>query len=183
MFEPWLIAPIASIISILAGLYFYYFVEKKDSGTKRMKEISEAIREGSKAFLKREYTILAIFVIVVGTLMGIVLPEPIWSTANPMENISMSLAYFFGAMFSALAGYVGMDIATKANAKAAYAAKGGLNKAFPIGFRGGAVMGLAVVGFSLLGISIVYFITGNARIVLGFSFGASALALFAKAGD
>ena len=182
MFEPWLIAPIASIISILAGLYFYYFVEKKDSGTKRMKEISEAIREGSKAFLKREYTILAIFVIVVGTLMGIVLPEPIWSTANPMENISMSLAYFFGAMFSALAGYVGMDIATKANAKAAYAAKGGLNKAFPIGFRGGAVMGLAVVGFSLLGISIVYFITGNARIVLGFSFGASALALFAKAG-
>jgi K(+)-stimulated pyrophosphate-energized sodium pump len=75
-----------------------------------------------------------------------------------------------------------MDIATKANAKAAYAARGGLNKAFPIGFRGGAVMGLAVVGFSLLGISIVYFITHDAGTVLGFSFGASALALFAKAG-
>ena len=182
MFEPWLIAPIASIISILAGLYFYYYIEKQDSGTSKMKEIAEAIREGSRAFLKREYGILAIFVVVVGTLLGIFLPEPIWVNANPIENISLSLAYFFGAIFSALAGYVGMDIATKANAKAAYAAKRGLNKAFPIGFRGGAVMGLAVVGFSLLGISLVYFLTGDAKIVLGFSFGASALALFAKAG-
>jgi K(+)-stimulated pyrophosphate-energized sodium pump len=182
MFEPWLIAPIASIISILAGLYFYYYVEKQDSGTPLMKEITEAIKEGSRAFLKKEYTILAIFVVVVGTLIGIVLPEPIWTTTTPIENISLSLAYFFGAAFSALAGYVGMDIATKANAKAAFAAKKGLNKAFPIGFRGGAVMGLAVVGFSLLGISIVYVLTGDARVVLGFSFGASALALFAKAG-
>ena len=182
MFEPWLIAPIASIISILAGLYFYYYIDKQDSGTDKMKEIAGAIKEGSKAFLKREYTILAVFVIVVGTLLGIILPEPIWLSANPIENISLSLAYFFGAVFSALAGYVGMDIATKANTKAAFAAKKGLNKAFPIGFRGGAVMGLAVVGFSLLGISIVYFLTGDAKIVLGFSFGASALALFAKAG-
>jgi len=182
MFEPWLIAPIASIISILAGLYFYYYIDKQDSGTDKMKEIAGAIKEGSIAFLKKEYTILAVFVIVVGTLLGIILPEPIWISANPIENISLSLAYFFGAAFSALAGYVGMDIATKANTKAAFAAKKGLNKAFPIGFRGGAVMGLAVVGFSLLGISIVYFLTGDAKIVLGFSFGASALALFAKAG-
>ena len=182
MFEPWLIAPIASIISILAGLYFYYYIDKQDSGTDKMKEIAGAIKEGSRAFLKKEYTILAVFVIVVGTLLGIILPEPIWLSANPIENISLSLAYFFGAVFSALAGYVGMDIATKANTKAAFAAKKGLNKAFPIGFRGGAVMGLAVVGFSLLGISIVYFLTGDAKIVLGFSFGASALALFAKAG-
>lgn len=182
MFEPWLIAPIASIISILAGLYFYYYIDKQDSGTAKMKEIAEAIKEGSRAFLKKEYTILAIFVIVVGTLLGIVLPEPIWTSATPIENISLSLAYLFGASFSALAGYVGLDIATKANTKAAYAAKKGLNKAFPIGFRGGAVMGLTVVGFSLMGISIVYFLTGDAKIVLGFSFGASALALFAKAG-
>ena len=182
MFEPWLIAPIASIISILAGLYFYYYIDKQDSGTDKMKEIAGAIKEGSKAFLKKEYTILSVFVIVVGTLLGIILPEPIWISANPVENISLSLAYFFGAAFSALEGYVGMDIATKANTKAAFAAKKGLNKAFPIGFRGGAVMGLAVVGFSLLGISIVYFLTGDAKIVLGFSFGASALALFAKAG-
>ena len=88
MLEPWLIAPIASVISIIAGLYFYFYVEKQDSGTPLMKEIAEAIREGSKAFLKREYTILAIFVIIVGTLIGIVLPEPIWTTTNSIENIS-----------------------------------------------------------------------------------------------
>src|SRR3972149_10093306 len=182
MFEPWLIAPIAALISILAGLYFYRYVDKQDSGTERMKEISLAIKEGSQAFLKREYTILAIFVIVVGTLIGIFLPLPIWTNANPIQNLSLSLAYFFGAFCSALAGYFGMDIATKANAKAAYAARDGINKAFPIGFRGGAVMGLAVVGFSLLGISVVYALTRDPQAGLGFSFGASALALFAKAG-
>jgi len=152
-----------------------------------MKEISEAIKEGSKTFLKREYKILAIFVIIVGTLIGLFLPQPVWTNAKPIQNLSLALAYGFGAFCSALAGYFGMDVATKANAKAAYAARGGLSKAFPIGFRGGAVMGLAVVGFSLLGISIVYAVTGmpedmEVPPVLAFSFGASALALFAKAG-
>src|SRR4030067_604010 len=182
MFEPWYIAPIAAVISILAGLYFYRYVDKQDPGTERMKEISLAIKEGSRAFLKREYTILTVFVAVVGSLIGIFLPMPIWINANPIQNLSLALAYFFGAFCSALAGYFGMDIATKANARAAYAARGGLNKAFPIGFRGGAVMGLAVVGFSLLGISVVYALTRDPGAVLGFSFGASALALFAKAG-
>ena len=182
MLEPWLIAPISAIISILAGLYFYRYVDKQDSGTPRMKEISLAIKEGANAFLKREYTILAVFVLIVGSLIGVFLPSPVWTNANPLQNLTLSLAYFFGAFLSALAGYFGMDIATKANVKAAYAARGGLNKAFPIGFRGGAVMGLAVVGLSLLGISIVYGITGDPGAVLGFSFGASTLALFAKAG-
>ena len=98
MFEPWFIAPIASIISILAGLYFYYYVEKLDSGTPLMKEITEAIKEGSQAFLKREYTILLIFVLIVGTLIGVVLPKPIWASPNPIENISLSLSYFFGGL-------------------------------------------------------------------------------------
>jgi K(+)-stimulated pyrophosphate-energized sodium pump len=187
MFEPWLIAPISAAISILAGLYFYYYVNKQDSGTERMREICGAIKEGANAFLKKEYKILAIFVIVVGTLIGLLLPQPVWTNAKPIQNLSLALAYFFGAFCSALAGYFGMDIATKANAKAAYAARDGLNKAFPIGFRGGAVMGLAVVGFSLLGISVVYGITGmpadmGVPPVLAFSFGASSLALFAKAG-
>jgi K(+)-stimulated pyrophosphate-energized sodium pump len=187
MFEPWLIAPISAAISILAGLYFYHYVNKQDSGTERMREISGAIKEGAKAFLKREYRILAIFVVIVGTLIGIFLPQPLWTNAKPTQNLSLALAYSFGAFCSALAGYFGMDIATKANAKAAYAARSGLNKAFPIGFRGGAVMGLTVVGVSLLGISLVYALTGmpedmGVPPVLAFSFGASALALFAKAG-
>ena len=187
MFEPWYIAPITAVISILAGLYFYYYVSKQDPGTPRMKEISLAITEGAMAFLRREYKILAVFVIVVGGLIGAFLPSPIWTNASPLQNVTLSLAYLFGAFCSALAGYFGMIVATKANARAAYAARGGLNKAFPIGFRGGAVMGLAVVGFSLLGISIVYAIAGMPEDtvvppVLAFSFGASSLALFAKAG-
>ncbi len=184
---PWLIAPIAAVISIFAALYFYHYVNKQSSGTPKMIEISDAIREGSRAFLKREYTILAIFLVIVGSLIGVFLPSPMWINANPIQNLSLALAYFFGAFCSALAGYFGLDVATRANAKAAYAARSGLNKAFPIGFRGGAVMGLAVVGLSLLGISIVYAITGmpegmEVPPVLAFSFGASALALFAKAG-
>jgi len=183
LFESWLIAPISAMISLLVGFYLYYYVNKQSSGTERMREISEAIKEGADAFLKREYTILAIFVFIVAILLGIFLPKPLWDAeVNLVDNFSLALAYMFGAFCSALAGFFGMDVATRANAKAAQAAKEGLNKAFPVGFRGGAVMGLAVVGFSLLGLSIVYGITRDPGIVLGFSFGASALALFAKAG-
>jgi K(+)-stimulated pyrophosphate-energized sodium pump len=181
--EPWLIAPISALMSLLVGLYLYRYINKQDSGTKRMREISAAIKEGADAFIKREYTILAIFVLIVATLLGIVLPKPLWDAeVNIIKNLSLALAYIFGAFFSALAGVFGMDVATRANAKAAQAAKEGFTKAFPVGFRGGAVMGLSVVGFSLLGLSIVYGITRDPGIVLGFSFGASTLALFAKAG-
>ncbi len=178
----WLIAPISALISILVGLYFYYYVKKQDSGTKRMQEIASAIEEGANAFLRREYTTLAIFVVIVSVLLCVFLPEPIWQTLKPLENVQLTMAYMFGSFCSALAGVLGLSIATKANTKAANAAREGLNKAFPIGFRGGAVMGLAVVGAGLLGISAVYAITGNPEIVLGYSFGASSLALFAKAG-
>jgi K(+)-stimulated pyrophosphate-energized sodium pump len=181
MLEPWLIAPIAALISILVGLYFYRYVEKQDSGTERMREISDAIRMGARAFLKREYTVLFMFVGVISVLLLIFLPTPIW-TGTPLNNVSLALAYLFGSSFSALAGFLGLTIATKANAKVANGAQQGLNKAFPIGFRGGAVMGFSVVGIGLLGISIVYWLTGDPEIVLGFSFGASSLALFAKAG-
>jgi K(+)-stimulated pyrophosphate-energized sodium pump len=185
-FEPWLIAPIASLISILVGFYFYRYVEKQDSGTERMREISDAIRTGASAFLKREYRTLAIFVGVVSVLLVIFLPSPIWM-GDPLRNVTVTIAYIFGSACSALAGYLGLTVATKANAKVAQGAKEGLNRAFPIGFRGGAVMGLAVVGVGLLGISVVYAIVGlspaeEVPAVLAYSFGASSLALFAKAG-
>lgn len=182
MFEPWFIAPISALISILVGLYFLRYINRQDSGSDRMKEISELIREGANAFLRREYKTLAVFVAVVSVLLVIFLPNPIWSTDTPLKNLEMTLAYMFGSCCSALAGYLGMGVATKANAKVANAAKEGLNRAFPIGFRGGAVMGFAVVGVGLLGVSVVYFATGDPNIVLGYSFGASSLALFAKAG-
>jgi K(+)-stimulated pyrophosphate-energized sodium pump len=185
-FEPWLIAPISAIVSILVGLYFYRYIEKQDSGNEKMREISDAIRTGANAFLKREYRTLAIFVGVVSVLLVIFLPSPIW-VGDPLRNLTVMIAYIFGSASSALAGYLGLTVATKANAKVAQGAKEGLNRAFPIGFRGGAVMGLAVVGVGLLGISIVYAIVGlspaeEVPAVLAYSFGASSLALFAKAG-
>jgi K(+)-stimulated pyrophosphate-energized sodium pump len=183
--EPWLIAPLSAIVSVLVGLYFYRYVNKQDSGTERMKEISKAIEEGATAFIRREYTTLAIFVLVVAILIGIFLPQPIWDQQNLALNLQLPLAYMFGSFCSAVAGYLGLNVATKANAKVANAAQGGLNKAFPIGFRGGAVMGLSVVGVGLLGISIVYSLTGmvgTLPAVLAYSFGASSLSLFAKAG-
>ena len=185
MFETWFIAPLSALVSILVGLYFYRYVNKQDSGTERMREISGAIKEGAAAFIRREYTTLAIFVIVVAILIGVFLPQPIWASDNLMLNLQLPIAYMFGSFCSGLAGYLGLNVATKANAKVANAAKSGLNKAFPIGFRGGAVMGLSVVGVGLLGISIVYWLTGmggTLPAVLAYSFGASSLSLFAKAG-
>jgi K(+)-stimulated pyrophosphate-energized sodium pump len=186
MFEPWYIAPIAALISIVVGLFYYRYVEKQDSGTEKMREISDAIRVGARAFLRREYTVLFTFVGVIAVLLLIFLPTPIWA-GEPLKNISIMLAYIFGSSFSALAGFLGLNIATKANAKVARGAQQGLNKAFPIGFRGGAVMGFLVVGIGLLGISIVYAVVGlspteQVPAILAYSFGASSLALFAKAG-
>jgi K(+)-stimulated pyrophosphate-energized sodium pump len=184
-FEAWLLAPISALVSVLVGLYFYRYVDRQNSGTERMKEISDAIKVGAAAFIRREYTTLAIFVTVVAVLIGIFLPQPVWQSSNLWLNLQLPIAYMFGSFCSALAGYLGLNIATKANTKVANAAQGGLNKAFPIGFRGGAVMGLAVVGVGLLGISVVYYLTGMSATlpgVLAYSFGASSLSLFAKAG-
>ncbi len=170
MIIDWTIAPITASISILVAIYLYFYINKQSSGTDKMKEIASAIQEGARAFLKVEFKYLAVFVVVVAAVLAIFL-SPI-----------MAAAYVFGSVCSALAGYLGMTVALKANVRSANAAKDGLNKAFPIAFRGGAVMGLAVVGLALLGLSAVYALTGDPNTVLGFSFGASAMALFAKIG-
>ena len=170
MMIDWTIAPITAIASILVAIYLYFYVNRQSSGTDKMKEIADAIQEGARAFLKVEFKYLAAFVVVVAAVLAIFL-DPI-----------MAVAYVFGSVCSAVAGYLGMAVALKANVKSAFAAKQGLNKAFPIAFRGGAVMGLAVVGLALLGLSAVYALTSDPKIVLGFSFGASAVALFAKVG-
>ena len=171
MMIDWTIAPITAIASILVAIYLYFYVNKQSSGTAKMQEIAGAIQEGARAFLKVEFKYLAVFVVVVAAVLAIFL--------DPF----MAVAYVFGSICSAVAGLLGMTVALKANVKSAHAAKQGLNKAFPIAFRGGAVMGLAVVGLALLGISVVYALSdGNAQLILGFSFGASAMALFAKIG-
>jgi len=184
----WLLAPISALVSIVAVLYLFHYVNKQDSGNKKMQEIAGAIKEGADAFLKREYRTLAYFVIIVAVVLGIFLPEPIWISTDIFNNLSLALAYLFGSACSALAGLFGMDVALKGNVRTTSAAKHGIHKAFPIAFRAGAVMGLSAVGLGVLGLSVVYGIgvargldaLTNLTIILGFSFGASALALFAK---
>ena len=180
--EPWLIAPDAAALSIVAGVYFNRYIKRQDPGTERMQFVSGAIKEGAQAFLRRMYRTLIIFLVVMAVALVLFLPEPIWSTATPVRNLITAVAYLFGSLCSALAGYMGMDVATNANVRSASAARKGITKAFPIAFRGGAVMGLSVVGLALLGVSAVYYLTGEATIITGFSFGASSMALFAKAG-
>jgi len=171
MVAPWLIAPVSAIVSILIGLYLFNYVNNKDAGTDRMKEIAGWIQEGSRSFLKTEYRYLGVFAGVMAVLLTLAL------------GVKIGVTFIFGTVLSALAGVIGMEIAVKANVRTANAAKeGGLREAFPIAFRGGAVMGLMVVGLALLGISIIYWLTKDPEIVLGMSIGASTLTLFMKAG-
>ncbi len=131
--------------------------------------------------MRREYKILAIFAGVAAVVIFVLLPSPVWK-GDIVQNISMTVAYILGTALSAVAGKIGILVATLSNGRAAEGAQKGIKPAFLIGFRGGAVMGLLVVGCSLLGVAAVLLIAGDATILLGFSFGASSLALFAKAG-
>ncbi|MDP4117871.1 MAG: sodium-translocating pyrophosphatase [Bacillota bacterium] len=175
------LAIVVSLLSFGVAMYFYHWVRLQQSHNKRISEIGKYIQKGSNAFLKREYTVLARFAGVVTLLILLFLPQPIWM-GDPKKNIIMALAYIFGTVLSALAGKIGIMVATIANMKAAEAATKGIKPSFLVGFRGGAVMGMSVVGTSLLGVTLVYVLTHDASAVLGFSFGASSLALFAKAG-
>ena len=140
------------------------------------------IRKGSFTFLKKEYTVLSIFALIVSFFIFLFFPSPIWQSGDILGNLSMVFAYLLGSILSALAGVIGISIATIANRKTAVMAKESLPKAFMAGFRGGGVMGMAVVGTALLGAAVLYLIFEDPTLVLAFSFGASSLALFAKAG-
>jgi K(+)-stimulated pyrophosphate-energized sodium pump len=175
----WLpIAPISGLISILAAVYLYFYISKQDSGNEKMREISGAIREGANAYLKRQYTTLAIFVAVVAVALLIVF----WNPSNLIQGPSRAFSYVLGSVCSGLAGFFGMSVALKANVRTANGARSGLNKAFPVAFFGGAVMGLSVVGLALIGISGLHYAFNDPEVILTFSLGASSMALFAKAG-
>ena len=179
----WPIVAIAvSLGSFAIGFYFYLYIKKLPSANKEIDRFGKLIRDGAMAFLKTENRVLARFILVTTVIIVLFLP-PIWQTSSVVSNLAMGICYIFGAVFSGMAGYVGMRVATIANVKTASAAERGLTHAYRSGFRGGAVMGLAIVGTCLLGTSIVYLIfPHNPNFLLAFSFGASSLALFAKAG-
>ncbi|MEA4889362.1 MAG: sodium-translocating pyrophosphatase [Clostridiaceae bacterium] len=178
--------PIFSIIvSFLAfgvAAYFYHWVNALPTAEGNIAEIGGLIRAGAYTFLKTEYKMLARFAAVAVILIILFFPAPIWK-GEPLENVMMALSYIMGSVLSALAGWVGISVSTIANVKAASAARKGLAPSFMAGFRGGAVMGMAVVGTSLLGAAVLHMaFPEDPEIVLAFSFGASSLALFAKAG-
>ncbi|MFQ9114382.1 sodium-translocating pyrophosphatase [uncultured Eubacterium sp.] len=173
------LAPIAGVIAVIFAFIKTGIINKSDAGNDRMKEIAGAIAEGAKAFLFAEYKILIIFVAVLFLILGFGIN---WLTA---------VCFIIGAVLSTLAGYVGMTVATKANVRTANAAKeSGMNKALSIAFSGGAVMGLCVVGFGILGLGIILIVVMNTTgftndsvsILTGFSLGASSIALFARVG-
>ncbi len=165
------LAPVLGIVALLFAFVLASKVGREEEGTDRMHEISSAIRDGANAFLKAEYKILVIFAAVLFVLIGFGVD---WKTA---------ICFVIGAAFSTLAGYFGMNVATKANVRTANAARvGGMNRALSIAFSGGAVMGMSVVGLGLLGVGAVYVITKDANILFGFGLGASSIALFGRVG-
>ncbi|MCF0229301.1 MAG: sodium-translocating pyrophosphatase, partial [Parasporobacterium sp.] len=164
---------IAGVIALIYAIILACAVSRKDAGTDRMKEIAKAISDGAKAFLFSEYKILVVFVLVLGIIIGLV----------PGLGWTMAICFLAGAVFSVLAGYFGMTVATKANVRTAAAARtGGMNGALSVAFKGGAVMGMCVAGLGCLGVSVIYFATGDADVLFGFSLGASSIALFARVG-
>jgi len=172
---------VISIIAFAFAFWLYSWVSKQPSSNKKVASIGELIRKGANTFLKKEYIVLAKFTGIVAILIFIFLPEPIWK-GKILDNLTIFIAYLFGTGLSALAGKIGIQVATIANIKTAEAAQKGIQPSFLSGFRGGAVMGMAVIGASLLGVALVFLLTKNTTALLGFSFGASSLALFAKAG-
>ncbi|MFC1944211.1 sodium-translocating pyrophosphatase [Chloroflexota bacterium] len=174
--DPIYYAVIVGVLGLLFVAYLVRSVMATDQGTKRVIEISAAIKEGAIAFLHREYRILAIFVVIVAIVLGVIEDLGWWA----------SLSFVFGAACSIAAGYSGMNIAVRANSRTAAAAKVSLNNGLKVAFRSGSVMGLTVVCIGILGLSIMYFaFHGKAdflTIIPAFGFGASAVALFARVG-
>jgi len=179
----WLI-PIAALLALGFAFLKAMHIQKQDAGSERMQKIGKAIHTGALSFLKSEYKILAIFVTCITIILALTYQGS--TTSHPF----VALAFAVGAACSALAGFLGMHVATQANTRTAQAARSGLSKALAIAFNGGAVMGLVVVGLGLLGLSLLFFYfegffhdTNRTLSVLsGFSLGASSIALFARVG-
>ncbi len=189
MQEIWLVVGIVSgVLSLGVAVSLYRWVLKQDPGTERAQEVASWIKEGATSYLKRLYTALTLVAVVLAIVLGIVFSFDLTEvgvgniTMNVAHGVEIAVAFVLGAISSAIAGYMGMTIAVAANVRSATAANTSLTKAFRLAFNAGSVMGLAMVGLAVIGMSTIYLVTKDAEVVLGFSFGASTLALLAKAG-
>ncbi|MCI7145062.1 MAG: sodium-translocating pyrophosphatase [Clostridiales bacterium] len=169
------VAVLAAILGIVVAIILAAWIKKCPEGNDRMKEIAGHIREGAFAFLKREYKVMAIVIIVLALLIGF-----------GLQSVTTAILYVCGALLSVLAGFFGMNVATWGNVRTANAAKeSGMNKALKVAFRSGAVMGLAVAGLGLFGLGMIVVCLDLATVVqcvTGFGFGASSMALFGRVG-
>lgn len=172
---------LTALIAFLFALYLYLWVKRQKVENKEIERISLLIKQGADTFLRREYKLLAVFAGIAALVILLFFPQPVWQ-GDIISNVMSALSYIAGTVLSALAGKIGILVATLSNSRCAESAQKGLKDAFLVGFRGGSVMGLLVVGCSLAGVAAVLMITGDTTILLAFSFGASSLALFAKAG-
>jgi K(+)-stimulated pyrophosphate-energized sodium pump len=184
----------AALVGLIMAVIYANMVTRESPGDEKMQEIAGAIREGAMAFIRREYQVLAGFVIIVFILIAIFIwYQPAGGGESTYIGIYTAIAYVLGAFCSMTAGFIGMNIATKANVRTTHGAERGTYDALIIAFRGGAVMGLTVAGLGLFGLSLVYLVfvkwwqvitdpAGQAAIIAGFSLGASSVALFARVG-
>lgn len=166
------LAPLAGLVSLLFAGIFARSILKEDAGSAKMQDIAAAIQEGAMAYLNRQYRTIAIVAVILSVLIFFLLDN----------GTKIAVGFLVGAISSALAGYIGMNVSVRANVRTAHAASKGLQKAMSVAFRGGAVTGLAVVGLALLGTSGFYILYGDVDLVIGFGFGASLISLFARVG-
>ena len=176
--ESIIVALAAGGVALLFALFTAVRVLRADAGNQRMRAIGDSIREGAGTFLRREYLILAPFFIIVAAGLWVLID---WLTEDRTVP-ETAIAYLAGTICSATAGFIGMNVAVRANVRTAAAAMHGLNPALRIAFSSGAVMGVTVVGIGLLGVTILYMIFQDASVVAGFGMGASSIALFARVG-
>ena len=182
-----IIALVAAIVGLVFAVVLAQQVLREDEGTDAMKQIAVAIQEGAAAFLKREYTFIAAFVVVVTVVLAVFVDYDALdkfgeNTGKLTDAPRTAIAYVIGAVASAGAGYAGMYIAVRANVRTTAKAREGLNAALRVGFSSGAVMGVTVTGLSLLFLSILYLVFQDIQPLTGFAFGASSIALFARVG-
>jgi K(+)-stimulated pyrophosphate-energized sodium pump len=177
------IAIIAGVLSILVAIFFAKKVMKADPGNERMQEVAGYIESGAGTFIKRQYLTLGVFVAVLAIAL-LFLPSRVDENIRVIKfmNWEQSATYIIGAVASMVAGYIGMEVGVKANTRSAQACSKGTKEGFDVAFFGGAVMGLSVVGAALIGVSVIYIFLPDPIVVLGFSFGASSVALFMKCG-
>src|SRR5690606_5636068 len=178
------IIPVFGVLGLIYMFWKSSWVSKQEVGTDTMARIAKNIADGAMAFLKAEYRVLAIFVVIVAALL-------LYSgTVSEGSHPLVAMSFIIGAVCSALAGFIGMKVATRANVRTTHAARTSLGRALEVAFAGGSVMGLAVVALGLLGLGVLYIIYSNMdwaptkvnQVLTGFSFGASSIALFARVG-